>query len=136
MKEKSAIFATGAAGYSCIELLARGHTHWTMAVLGGVCLLCLLGIARQFASLPILVQAGLGACVITVLEFATGLIVNLALGWNVWNYGHEFGNVLGQICPLFSFLWFLLCIPVFGGIRLFRKLRTARTADDLLENES
>ena len=28
----------GGVGYGCIELAARGYTHWTMVVLGGLCL--------------------------------------------------------------------------------------------------
>ena len=37
MKEKATAFAVGATGYPCIEILARGHTHWSMALLGGIC---------------------------------------------------------------------------------------------------
>ena len=55
-----------------------------------------------------------GAGVITAVEFTIGCVVNLNLGWNVWDYGHMPGNVLGQICPFFCCLWFLLCLPVFG----------------------
>ena len=56
---------------------------------------------------------------------AVGLVVNLGLGWQVWDYGKEFGNFLGQICPLFSFYWFLLCYALLGGIRLVRRRREA-----------
>ena len=52
----------------------------------------------------IAVQAALGTAFITAAELAVGLVVNRALGWQVWDYSREFGNVLGQICPLFSFL--------------------------------
>ncbi|MEI3504505.1 MAG: hypothetical protein V8Q42_12985 [Anaerovoracaceae bacterium] len=33
------IFAIGATGYSVIEYLFRGYTHWSMALTGGACLL-------------------------------------------------------------------------------------------------
>ena len=31
---------------------------------------------------------------------------------NVWDYSDRKFNLMGQICPLYSALWFLLCIPV------------------------
>lgn len=118
MKEKSAAFAVGAVGYPCIELAARGHTHWSMALLGGVCVLALVWIARHFPAMPLVGQAVLGAGFITAAEFTVGMLVNLWLGWRVWDYSREFANVLGQICPLFSFFWFLLCLPVLAALKL------------------
>ena len=117
MKEKSAAFAVGAVGYPCIELAARGRTHWSMALLGGICVLALVWIARRFPTMPLVGQAALGAGFITAAEFAVGVLVNLWLGWRVWDYSREFANVLGQICPLFSFFWFLLCLPVLAALR-------------------
>jgi uncharacterized membrane protein len=52
------------------------------------------------------------AAAITAVEFAVGAVVNLWWGMEVWDYSSLFGNLFGQICPLYSFLWFLLCIPV------------------------
>lgn len=49
MRQRLAQFSVGAAGYSTLEVLARGHTHWTMAVLGGICLCALCAIAHSFA---------------------------------------------------------------------------------------
>ena len=45
MKKQATIFSTGAVGYSLIEILARGYTHWTMTILGGLCLLGLYSLA-------------------------------------------------------------------------------------------
>lgn len=117
MKEKTAAFAVGAVGYPCIELAARGRTHWSMALLGGICVLALVYIARRFPAMPLIRQAVLGAGFITAAEFAVGVLVNLWLGWQVWDYSREFANVLGQICPLFSFFWFLLCLPVLAALK-------------------
>ena len=36
--------------------------------------------------MPLWQQMLLGACIVTVLEFLTGCIVNLWLGWDVWDY--------------------------------------------------
>ena len=121
MRQRLAQFSVGAAGYSTLEVLARGHTHWTMAVLGGICLCALCAIAHSFAHKSIVFQAALGTAFITAAEFATGLVVNLWLGWAVWDYTKEAGNLLGQVCPLFSFYWFCLCCCVFGALRLVRR---------------
>ena len=39
----------------------------------------------------------------------------------VWDYSRRKGNLLGQICPLYSALWFLLCIPVLPLSRALRE---------------
>lgn len=117
MREKSTAFAVGAVGYPCIELAARGRTHWSMALLGGICVLALVWIARRFPAMPLVGQAMMGAGFITAAEFAVGALVNLWLRWQVWDYSREFANVLGQICPLFSFFWFLLSLPVLAALK-------------------
>ena len=104
------IFLTGAFGYGGLELLWRGYTHWTMLVLGGVCFLLLYLIDTRMKE-PIWKRWLLSACVITTLEFLCGCIVNLRLGWNVWDYSDVPGNLLGQICPEFFLLWLLLSVP-------------------------
>ena len=99
-------------GYGALELLFRGYTHWTMMLTGGACLLTLYYLERPFHETPILIKAAGGALIITLYEFSVGLIVNLWYGWNVWNYSLLPGNILGQICPLFTLLWFLLCLTL------------------------
>ena len=54
----------------------------------------------------------LGGAVITACEFVCGMVVNVRLGLRVWDYSERKFNVKGQICPLFSLLWVLLCIPI------------------------
>ena len=93
MRQRLAQFSVGAAGYSALEVLARGHTHWTMAVLGGICLCALCAIAHSFAHKSIVFQAALGTAFITAAEFATGLVVNRWLGWAVWDYTKVAGRV-------------------------------------------
>ena len=44
-KEYAAVCTVGSVGYSAIEVLWRGFTHWTMALTGGVGFLLLLIIA-------------------------------------------------------------------------------------------
>ena len=41
----------------------------------------------------------------TALEFIWGLVLNVWLGLGLWDYSEMWGNVMGQICPLFSLAW-------------------------------
>ena len=56
-------------------------------------------------------QACLGSMTITVMEFTSGVIVNLVMGLEVWDYSALPMNVMGQICLPYSALWFMLSIP-------------------------
>lgn len=100
------LFDTGGILYLAIEIIWRGHSHWTMFVLGGLCFVC-LGLLNEVIpwEMPLWQQALIGACIITTLEFLTGCIVNLWLGWNVWDYSGMPGNIFGQICPQYFLLW-------------------------------
>lgn len=53
-------------------------------------------------------QATVATLIATVAEFICGCIVNIYLGWNVWDYSDMFGNILGQICPAFTLVWFFI----------------------------
>lgn len=92
--------------YIGLELLWRGHSHWTMFFLGGACFV-IIGLINELIPwcMPIWRQALIGALIITALEFLTGCIVNLWLGWNVWDYSRMPLNVLGQICVPYMLLW-------------------------------
>lgn len=92
--------------YIIIELIWRGYSHWTMFVLGGLCFVCLGRINELIPwDMPLWQQILIGTAIITGLEFITGCIVNLWLGWNVWDYSNVPFNVLGQICLPYILLW-------------------------------
>ena len=55
--------------------------------------------------MPLWQQMLIGTAIITGLEFVTGCIVNLWLGWNVWDYSNVPLNVFGQICLPYILLW-------------------------------
>ncbi|QIB70343.1 hypothetical protein Ami103574_14040 [Aminipila butyrica] len=113
------IFTIGFLGYGIIEVLFRGYTHWSMLVTGGACLLTLCYLNDTYREAPILLKALVGSLVITAYELAVGLIVNRFFHFNVWDYSNQPFDFLGQICPLFTFLWFLLCLPLLAGARFF-----------------
>ena len=107
---KAAILASiGGAVYVCLELLFRGRSHWTMAVLGGV-LFLIIGSFNEILpwEMPLLLQAVLGAIVVTMAELAAGILLNRWLGLGIWDYSNMPFNLWGQICLPFSVLWVFL----------------------------
>ncbi len=107
------LFLFGGICYSFLEVLWRGFTHWSMFVLGGLCYLLVAQLAvRCCGRLPLWFCCFASCTLITVLEFVTGCLVNLKLGWDVWNYADQPLNLMGQVCLGFTSLWFLLTIPV------------------------
>lgn len=105
------LFAVGGGGYYSIELLFRGYSHWSMFVLGGICLI-LCGFVNEGdrRNIPLWIQMALCSLIITTLELDTGLIFNIWLGMDIWDYSYQPFNFLGQICPLFTLIWFFLSI--------------------------
>ena len=105
------VFSLGGLLYSFIEILWRGHTHWTMGLTGGAALLGIYAVNEKYKRLPLFLRCLCGCGIITALEFFVGLLVNKIFRLHVWDYSHQPFNIFGQICPLFSFAWFLLSFP-------------------------
>jgi len=113
------VFTLGGAMYGAVEVLWRGHTHWTMLLAGGVCF-TLIYLVDKYGRGSLFVKCAVSAALITAVEFCTGLIVNLWLGWEVWDYSALPMNLLGQVCPLFSLYWLALSVPALGFCRVLR----------------
>ncbi len=107
----------GGAAYGAIELLWRGHTHWTMLIVGGLCCVGIYLIASR-SSFHRLWQYIMCTAVITAVEFISGAIVNRALGWDVWDYSQMPFNLYGQICARYSLYWLVLSVPACGLSRV------------------
>ena len=120
--EKTAMFLFGGAAYCFIEVMWRGYTHWTMAVAGGACLLFIYLENRKTSQKPFFVRCLIGAAIITAVEFVIGVIVNLLLGWNVWDYSGMPLNLFGQICLPYMILWFFLSMPIVWICAMARRL--------------
>ena len=109
------LYIIGGLIYLLIEILFRGHTHWTMFIIGGLCF-TLIGLLNEYPNfrLSLIYQGILGSIIITTLEFISGVVINIILKWNVWDYSNQPLNLLGQICLPFSLAWiFLAIIAVF-----------------------
>lgn len=106
------LFVLGGLGYGMIEVLWRGRTHWSMLVAGGLCFWMFAAIAEKWRHRSLLLKAVLCALGVTVVEFVFGLIFNIWLHKNVWDYSDVPLNVMGQICPLYTALWGVLALGV------------------------
>ena len=106
IKKYEFLFFVGATIYVIIENLYRGYSHWTMFLLGGICFIA-LGLINEVIpwDMPLLLQMFIGGAIITVLELITGCVVNLWLGWNVWDYSELPFNLWGQISLFSSIVW-------------------------------
>ncbi len=103
------LFFIGAAVYYGLEVAFRGHSHWTMAMMGGVLFLIIGNLnERSFRNLPLCPQGLLASLIITAAELIVGSILNLWLGLGVWDYSNMPFNLWGQICLPFSLLWVLV----------------------------
>lgn len=106
-------WALGGVLYGGLELLWRGYTHWTMLLLAA--LLCVpLDIANEYIpwELPLWMQAVIGGLTVTAAELAAGVVLNLWLRLEVWDYSGMWGSLWGQVCPLYTVLWCILAGPV------------------------
>ena len=117
----------GGTVYFLLEVAYKTATHepqritWTMLVLAILLTVAVERCGEQLPwRVPLWLQALCCAVLVTVVELAAGLILNVWLGLGVWDYSHLPGNFLGQICPQFFGVWFVLClvfIPAFDWLR-------------------
>ena len=120
------VFLLGGSTYGAIEVLWRGHTHWSMILTGGICFGCIYLIASRSRDSR-LHQYILCAAVVTTVEFLVGAVVNLKLGLDVWDYSDRRWNLMGQICARYTLYWLILSVPACAVARklyngLFRRL--------------
>ena len=107
-KNSVVLFSIGAVGYGLIEVLWRGHTHWSMLTAGGICFVFFAKIGEKLKHTSLLLKAIIGSGFITLVELIFGVIFNIILKKNVWDYSKLPLNIGGQICILYSFFWALL----------------------------
>lgn len=115
------LFLIGGVLYCCVELLWRGRTHWTMAIVGGICFVVIGGLNNYIPwEMPLWKQAVVGSLFVTAMELVVGIPLNLFMKLHIWDYSSLPFNLLGQICLPFTIAWFflsLLCIFVDDWLR-------------------
>lgn len=92
------------------HLPSGGYANILMLPIGGLCGLCVGSInqVKAFYNMKIVWQCLIGTVLTTLIEFISGMILNVALGLNIWDYSNLLFNVKGQISLIFSLIWFLL----------------------------
>jgi len=108
------VFVLGGIFYGLTEVLYRGYTHWSMVLTGGLVAFTFYMMVPFLLSMNVFLAALIGAVIVTFYEFSRGVIVNLWLGGDVWDYSALPGNIMGQICPKYTLYWFLLCLAFFS----------------------
>ncbi len=106
------IFLCGAIVYPLIEVLWQGHSHYTMAIAGGICMILInCFCVNVLSSKNTFIKCLTGSAIITSVEFVAGIILNKVLLMSVWDYSALPLNFMGQICLPFSLIWFFLTLP-------------------------
>ena len=94
---------------------------WTMLVLAVILTVAVERCGYQLPwEVPLWIQALACALLVTVVELVAGVILNIWLGLDIWDYSHLPFNLWGQVCPQFSAVWWFLCllfIPAFDWLR-------------------
>lgn len=106
LREYIFLWTVGGCLYYTIEIIFRGFSHWSMFVLGGICLLFFgaQGMAVKWRD-PLWLQVLRCTIFVTACEFITGMIVNKWMQWNVWDYSDQLFHIFGQICLPFAILF-------------------------------
>lgn len=100
------LFWFGGSFYITLEVIYRSRSHWSMGILAGLVFIAIGALNNLWGwDVSLIIQTLAGTAIATIGEFVTGCIVNLWLGWNVWDYSNMPYNLLGQICPQFIALW-------------------------------
>ncbi len=110
IKRYLTFFIIGGVGYALIEILWRGRTHWSMMIAGGICFIIFSVIAEKLRGQPLLYKAILCALGVTAVELIFGVIFNIILKMDVWDYSGIPLNFLGQICLLYTVIWGFLAL--------------------------
>lgn len=104
-------FGIGGCIYYTFEIVFRGFSHWSMFLLGGICMLFIYIQGRSVEwEDPLWRQLLRSIVFVTAMEFITGLIVNKWLALNVWDYTDQPFQLFGQICLPFIIIFSGLCV--------------------------
>jgi len=111
LSKSLALFAAGGLLYYVLEILWRGYSHMSMFVLGGICFV-LIGLINELYTwdMALWKQMMVAALLVTLAELIAGLVLNVWLKMNIWDYSSLPYNLLGQISVQYSIRWFFLSL--------------------------
>lgn len=119
-----------------LEGLWRGWTNISMLLVGGLCAFFIgkLNEHKSFYNKKMWKQCVIGTFITLIVEFISGLILNVLLGFHIWDYSNTFGNVYGQICLPYALLWFVIMpLAIFTDDCLRYKLFEEQKPSGLLQ---
>ena len=119
--ERIFAFLIGGSAYVSIELLYKGQSHITMFFAGAICFLLLHMLEERLSEVGLLYRCIIYASIITGVEFVFGLVFNVFLGMNIWDYSERPLNILGQVCPTFFAAWLAISFPAVFISSLLRR---------------
>ena len=96
-------FVMGAVGYPLLEMIARGRTHPSMALAGGLSMEVIHRVNRRMQA-PLPVKALVCAGAITGIEAICGVVFNR--DHQVWDYRRMPCNWRGQVCVPYTLVWY------------------------------
>lgn len=123
--------------YMVLEGAWRGWTHISMLIVAGLASFFIgrLNEHPAFYDKKMWQECLIGTFIILILEFTSGMILNVWLGLDIWDYSTEPFNICGQVCLPYALLWFLLvpfCVYVDDYLRY--KLFGEKKSIGLLKN--
>ena len=123
------LWTLGGSLYYFFEIFFRGFSHWSMFILGGICMV-FFTVQGQAVHWEDALWRQILRCIIfvTAMEFITGIIVNKWLHMAVWDYSNQPFQLFGQICVpfmiIFSGLSVLgICLSGYMGHYLFGEIK-------------
>ena len=104
------LWAVGGCIYYLTEIIFRGFSHWTMFVLGGICL-DFFTVQGRMVKWEDPMWRQILRCVIFVvsMEFISGIILNKWMNLGIWDYSRLPFQLFGQICLPFAVIFSGFC---------------------------
>ena len=82
-----------------------------------------------------LLPIGLIWLAMILLEFIAGIIFIKGFKVKLWDYSNMRGNILGILCPVFSFFWLVIAIAFYYGINPYLYEGASRMYEFMFNNE-
>lgn len=112
----------GGSVYYGLEVIFRGFSHYSMFLCGGISFYLISRLNRRYSSsLHLITRMILCTFLILFMELLFGLVFNLFLHRQVWDYSSHYYHWKGQICLTYAIVWFFISCPVLYLESFFRR---------------